>query len=359
MANFVGMPQSVVGLTARQRGVKILSLTDSKVSGVWALVKTPYFEEGPLIDRLRELQGGAKSDSRIRAAEYIARFRQKFIQPIYHSKQKPLGISGWIKNEIHPYLAALRFAMGRGRENYVKSFGITVDYRPPRIILRDHYVAKRNRRAALSRSYDDLEATEKFAYLPLQVQPEAVIDMLAAHFSNQIETARQIALALPGDYTLVVKEHPSMLSRRSPSFHEKLARLPNVRLIHPHVPTVDVLKRCGLVIGPGGTTLAEAAFYRKPAIQLGRHGLTEMLPNIIRHTDMTTLSGVILDALNKNLDTGDYERRLENYIAAVYDTGLDINLGDVWYKGGKQEHYDFIYKKFRDEFVRQRDASVG
>jgi len=57
----------------------------------------------------------------------------------------------------------------------------------------------------------------------LQFQPEASIDVMAPFFSNQIETARQIAMSMPDDYVLVTKEHPAMVELRPPSYLEDRA----------------------------------------------------------------------------------------------------------------------------------------
>ena len=269
MPNFVSLFQIMVALMARERGIKVVGFTDSKVHGVVLAVNSPYLDKGPFVDRVKQLNDGADSLNCDRAAAYITKMRDESKKP-GQSKgafAEPRRILR-IKRELVPYVESLQFLLGRGRKNRIKSQGITIDYRPPRIILRDHYAAKRYRNAAYSRTYTSFERLGKFVYFPLQTQPEAQIDMLATNFANQIETARQIALALPGDYTLAVKEHPSMVIRRPPSYHEKLTRLPNVKLLDPRIPTHELLRTCGLVVSPGSTTLAEAAFYGKPAIQL-------------------------------------------------------------------------------------------
>jgi hypothetical protein len=358
--NFVAMPQIVVGLLAQRRGIPVVSFADSKVAGVTVPVGTPYFDGGSFIDRVRELNAGAESTSREAAERYVASFRERFIRPLILKDpfMTPRGVA-WLKQELVPFVQVGRFLLGRDRGNRVKSFGITIDYRPPRIILRDHYQAKRYRRAALAREYADPDRIGPFVYMPLQVQPEAQIDMLAAHFANQIETARQVALALPGDYTLAVKDHPSMIARRPPSYHEKLARLPNVKLLDPRVPAPDAINRCALVVSVGGTVLLEAAFYCKPAIQLGRLGTTLMLPNVTRHTDMTTLTHVIRQALARDdLGSDDYERCLRNYVAAAYDTGLEMDFERVWYEGGTLRDYDLIYQVCCREFIAHQQKSA-
>jgi len=195
--------------------------------------------------------------------------------------------------------------------------------------------------------YYPFEKIGKFVYFPLQFQPEATIDVGAPFFSNQIETARQVAMALPDDYTLVVKEHPAMVGLRPSSYIEKVARTPNVKLIDYRIPSENILKRADLIISPSGTTIAEAAFLNKPVIQLGNLGTTLKLPNVFKHSDIMTLSSKIKEILGVDLRSSEYERKLENYVAAAYDTGFDLNYLAMWEKGKTEgmENFWEIYKK--------------
>ena len=99
-------------------------------------------------------------------------------------------------------------------------------------------------------------------------------------------------------------------------------------------------------MSPNSTTLAEAAFFHKPAIQFGDLGTTLKLPNVQKHTDMTTLSKKIKEMLSLNLDTPEYNRRLENYVAAVYDVGFKFKYAILWRNNeGDKEFFWQIYKK--------------
>ena len=72
------------------------------------------------------------------------------------------------------------------------------------------------------------------------MQPELAIDVLAPFFTNQIEVARLIAMSLPDDYTLVVKDHPIMVGLRRPRYLDKIQKLPNVKLIDYSIKTPDI-----------------------------------------------------------------------------------------------------------------------
>ena len=113
--------------------------------------------------------------------------------------------------------------------------------------------------------YDNLKNIKKYAYFPLGVQPEISTNLWAPIFSNLLELIRQIAISLPSGMTLVVKEHPFMIGKRTKKYYEKLKSLPNVKLIDPSTNTNDIInnKKCDLVTVVSGTSGFEAALLGK------------------------------------------------------------------------------------------------
>jgi len=347
--NFVALPHIMFNLYAEQKGIEMVTITDSKVKSVYIFSYRYQDDKGPFYERVNALnRGKAESDSREKAKKYIEEFRENFKQPDYHLKpEKKRPLIHKIRFELSPYYQILRWYLKK-HINVLESTGISPDWRPPRIILRDHYCGKRYKRFMNKFNYYPLEKVKKYVYFPLQFQPESTIDVGAPFFSNQIETARQVAMALPDDYTLVVKEHPGMVGLRPPSYIEKVARTPNVKLIDYRISSEEVLKRADLVISPSGTTIAEAAFLYKPVIQLGNLGTTLKLPNVFPHSDMTTLSAKIKEVLAANLNSPEYERRLENYVSAAYDVGFSLNYLAMWEKR-KPEGLEKFWETYKEE----------
>lgn len=344
--NFVALPHIMFSLFAEKKGVPMIAVTDSKIRGYFIFTYSYRDDRGAFFDRVDDLNAGRQeTENRQRAKQYIKEFKENFKHPDYAADYFPKKtLFQKIKYELYPYVEILRWYKNK-QINVLESTGITLDYRPPRIILRDHYCQKKYKKFMDNFNYYPFDKIEKFVYFPLQFQPEATIDVVSPFFSNQIETARQVAMALPGDYTLVVKEHPAMVGLRPPSYIEKIARTVNVKLIDYQISTEEVLKRTDLVVSPSSTTIAESAFLKVPAIQLGNLGTTLKLPNVFKHTDMTTLTSKIKEVLSINLNNQEYERRLENYVAAVYDTGFDFNYLRAWERGeGDMEVLWQIYK---------------
>jgi hypothetical protein len=352
--NFVALSHIMFNLYAQKRGVMMIGVADTKVKEHYIFTHHYNHSQGLFLDRVDELNAGkTESDNRAKAKQYIKEFRGNFktMAEINTDDSAKKSLRQIIKNEISPYYQCLRWCLKSSpKEELMESIGSTVDYRPPKILLRDHYARKRNQKFVDNFNYYPFNKIKKFVYFPLQFQPEETIDVIAPYFSNQIETARLIAMSLPDDYTLVVKEHPGMAGLRPGSYLEKIARTVNVKLIDYRIASEDVLKKADLIVSPNGTTLVEAAFYRKPAIQLGNLGTTLKLPNIFKHTDMTTLTEKIKQALKVNLETEEYERRLENYVAAVYDTGFNYKYAKAWVQGG--EDMEVLWQIYKKEIER-------
>lgn len=349
--NFVDLFHIMFNLYGRKKGIKMIAITASTIRGVRIFTDNYNEDSGQFYDRVDELNSGrAESFNREKARQYIKEFRQAYKQPESADNLfKKKSLLEKIRHALSPFYQTWLYFVKKSN-NYIKSIGITVDYRPPRIIFRDHYCHDYYKKFMDKFDYYPFNKVNKYIYFPLQFQPEATIDVIAPYFSNQIETARQVAMSLPDDYTLAVKEHPAMVGLRPPSYIKKIALTPNVKFIDYRTSKKVIFKNTDLIISPSGTSLVEAAFYQKPAIQLGNLGTTLKLPNVFKHSNMTTLSAKIKEVLKADLNNQDYERRLENYVAAAYDTGLEFNYQGLWLEGKGDR--DFFWEKYKQEIER-------
>jgi len=336
--NFVYEGHIILNLLANKYNIPIISLTDSKIPGYHVFTYDYLDRRSPLIDRFYEIKKGDKSKNLEKAKKYIEDFRKEFKRPSYAvDLKKKTKLIKKIRQELFPYKKIFQWYFKKGNlDNYIKSIGPTEDYRPPKIILRDHYAKKKYTKFANKFKYHNFEKIKKFVYFPLQFTPEGSIDLICPLYKNQIELSRQIAMSLPGDYTLVIKEHPAMIGLRTPSIYEKISRIPNVKLIDYRISSEKVLEKADLVIGTYGTTLVEAAFYSKGAIMLSQAGIFDLLPNIFQHSDLSTLSKKIKEVLDMDLKTKEYEEQLRNFVAAVFDVGFTINYRRMWFGDGKE-----------------------
>ena len=331
---------------ARMRGVRTLCAVDSRVNGVWILSESPYEDAGAFHERVDELNAGATSENARRAEEYITEFRKNL-------KIQDYLVRRWSKppfwKRVRIELAPLRRIWEwytRPHTDCIATLGPSLDCRPPGIILRDYFTKKLWSRAARSFPYYPQKSVGRYVYYPLQVEPEVTLDVFALYFKNQRELARIIALSLPADYTLVVKDHPDMLGFRPPEYLKDLSGTPNIKLVDYRIPSETVLKGASLVVAPNSTAMVEAAMYHIPVIQFGEEGIILKLPNVLKHTNLPTLSACINERLQTNLKTPEYERRLKNFVAAAYDTGFELDYISAW-EDAKEDEREKIWGMYR------------
>jgi len=168
-----------------------------------------------------------------------------------------------------------------------------------------------------------LPKDEKFIYFPLHDEPEGVVFLSAPYFTNQLEVIANIAKAIPVEYKLYVKEHQIMRKRRwrPISYYKQIMSLPNVRLIHPSVKNLELIKNCAVVTTIAGTAGVEAAFYLKPSINLIDSGYS-MLPSVYHLKNLEELPKVIKQALSTKIQILD----LNNYVNLIEANSFDFNL---------------------------------
>ena len=347
---------AILNLLADRMKVPMVWVADSKVVGYYFFAYDYKADRGEFFDRVDALnEKRAETANREKAKQYIREFRENFLQQEitnqWEINKRQRTFWEKIKIELSPYRQSIGWYLYGRSKNLIKNIGPAPDCRPPRILLRDFYAQKRYLKFIKNYNYFPLEEINKCIFYPLQFQPEATVDLFAPHFNNQLEVARQIAISLPGDYTLVVKMHPGMAGLMSPSYLKKLDRTPNVKLVDYRISSEKIIKKADLVISSVGTALVEAAFFHKPAIQLGDLGTTLKSPNVFKHTDMTTLPKKIKELLALNLKTPEFERKLENYVAAVYDVGFEFKYATFWLKGKGYDKENF-WKLYRNEISR-------
>ena len=225
--------------------------------------------------------------------------------------------------------------------------GSTQDLSHPLIFIRDlclkHYYEYKGK----SFKYDKLENFENFAFMPLLLQPEENIDLISTRFNNQIETARLVAMSLPANMKLVIKDHPHMLGKRSVSYLEKLKFLPNVKIIKSSIPNWKILKKTEVVIAVSGTSVFEASILGVPTIQLGNLGTIRMLPNVHHVKSLENIREKIENLSKNPIDKKTNHKKMLEYIHAAFVKGQKNNMSK-----------DDLYNEYTKEIERLTNLRV-
>lgn len=168
----------------------------------------------------------------------------------------------------------------------------------------------------------------KYVFFPLHYEPEASTMVFATEFMNQLATIEGICKLLPPGYLLVVKEHPSMYSKRAISFYKALGNMPNVVLIHSRVNVGRLITGAEAVITLTSTAGFEAILADKPVIVLGnvfydKYKYARKVRSFIEVREAIDTIGEWFDA-NKE----DRERHRLAFIAAVLNCALEGNVNN-------------------------------
>ncbi|MGE0201154.1 MAG: hypothetical protein AB7P76_09315 [Candidatus Melainabacteria bacterium] len=117
----------------------------------------------------------------------------------------------------------------------------------------------------------DFDVTQPFVYFPLHYQPELTTSALGDTYSDQLLALERLSDNLPEGWTILVKENPAQSEfMRGRIFFERLAAIPNTKLVPRNVSTYYLIEHCRFVATVTGTAGYEAITGGKPALVFGR-----------------------------------------------------------------------------------------
>lgn len=115
----------------------------------------------------------------------------------------------------------------------------------------------------------NIETNASFNVLyPLQMQPEANIDVWGRAYRDQTKLIVEIAECLPNDCTLYVKPNPKSKYELTPELIEVVESKENIKHLHHSTKMDDVLPNMNLVVTVTGTIAIECILSNKPVITL-------------------------------------------------------------------------------------------
>ena len=315
-------------LFARSKGIKILNLRPTRISDRVIFSDTLNDPDKKLAIKYEEILKGRNSDQRNKALNYLEKVNatNSLYEGVVSVSDKPALTSGFtklfrlkklylfIKNFFH------YFVSGIYKDNHVINPIYNFIYASILNPLKAKFV-----NFYLQNKYVyEFKESENFIFFPLHTEPEVSLLVYGRPFVNQIELIRMIALSMPIDKKLYVKEHPWMVGKRSLSAYKKILNIPRVKLISPKIESRKIVQKSDLVSVITGSIALEAAIVGKPVITFGDCPYN-LLPdkNVIRVRDIRYLNNIINDSLNNY----EYDKdALIAYVAANYEISESINL---------------------------------
>lgn len=257
---------------ARSRNMK-MAFPIIRFPGHILWTNNPYENIGHVMETYRTFLGsGCPEELNKKVSDYIDYYVEKKMSPIAHlGSHTPK--SYWLKHYIKSYssYAYEYYITGNMRRDYTKNH--------PLVRVWQRLTGKFFRwfDTKYCSFFDSKDAVKgPFVYFPLQLVPEAALDVLSPWLQDQSIFIEWLAKALPVHYKLVLKEHPIMLGKRPNSYYKKLRSYPNVVLAPMDFNSHDLIKRADLVCVITGTSGWEACLYGKPVLLAGRTFFCEL-----------------------------------------------------------------------------------
>jgi hypothetical protein len=348
-------------LFARSRGIRLFNLRPTRVGDRVAFSCMLNDPSPELASSYRKILQGAGTAHGEEARRYIRRVREEHgrYEGVVRPSDKPALQADTAK------LFRIRGILSAGMNYLAYRCSIAAsDNHVPDPMRNLLFTAFRNpARARKTRAFFDRRyvttadlAGMRYAFFPLHTEPEVSLLVYGRPYVNQIEIIRMLAMSLPVDMVLVVKEHPWMVGKRSLSAYEKMLDIPRVRFADPKLEARTLIQHAELVSVVTGSVALEAAMLGKPVITFGDCPYNLLPPTMVRRCDdPRRLQSIVREAIS---DYANDEAALTAYIEAVYETSASANLYSVLL-GKKKVHaersgeYGDEVRKLAKEILRQ------
>lgn len=347
----------------KRKSVIPLILNDTRLGRRWTVSSIP--------DNVDFLPNSFKGKTNLKTFDQLQSLRESF--DMY--KTVTDMESKFLKSKSKMMMAAIKFLLFNDfahRKTHYSYFGRT----KLKVLFKSlkYYFIEPYRWNFMNKNFIHKIDDEKFIYFALPAEPERTVLLAAPFYTNQLEVVTSIVKSLPIGYKLYVKEHPAMNSRgwRKISYYKQLMKIPNVKLVHPHVKSEDVIKKSSLVIAISGTAGFEASFFNKPSIVFTDTNYT-VLSNITRLKSIEELPNAIRDSLKKQvnpLELGEYVETIlantcefdfynfkNDFSTQFYYRSflVDVPISEMAIQSFLDKHHDMI-TPVADEFLKKLNA---
>ena len=135
-----------------------------------------------------------------------------------------------------------------------------------------------------------------FMFYAIALEPEFSVQARCKEFNDQKTIIKLLALNMPAGYELIIKEH-SDIGRRDKSFYMDLLKIPNIKMAHPSIRGIDLVKKARAVATMAGTVSLEATIMGKRVIEFSLHSSFSFLDNIATVSDISCIKEIVKNAM--------------------------------------------------------------
>jgi len=263
-------------LTANERSIPVIYLGETFVPGTVNLYSDEYRTVlKPIVPReLPESKAKSIIEDKInrKPVVYYETEKRRFVPTPMFEKMVTLVKEGnW--NILRAYFARKKV--------------ISVDY-----LIREGYTR-------LSGVFKRFDPSEKYFYLPFNVEAESELYIRNPGFVDQVAVVEKLAKHLPDGYKLYVKTHPGREGHLSIDSYKRLTKIRNVVPLEGDVNSFDVVKHSQGVVLASSTVGLESYIMGKPTCIIG-HWPYAVYGNFIRVKDFSEVFTKMLSPAKAN-----------------------------------------------------------
>ena len=215
-----------------------------------------------------------------------------------------------------------------------------------------------NKKVALDKSFGKLpDDGQKYLYFPLYNIPEYSSNFQSTMWLNIISVVEALSKSIPGDWIIVLKEHPTGLEHnyRQKDFYHQLSRIPNVEFAPPLTNGNNLIDNAELVFVTVGTSGWEAILKGIPVLS-PVECFWDCMDLSHRSSDIESLHEDIKKAVEKNnkVSASEREKRITVFLQALLSNSFSISDPEVfsYYYEGTQEQYHKQGQELADGFIK-------
>jgi hypothetical protein len=348
-----GFTDKVLFAVATARGIPALNfqggLTERKVM----LSYGPQFRN-LLFEKLFSDNERLPAEAVVMARDYITSLRTFAVKEAYYTRNMGRRSSWSFGSGVHLITKLARGAVRTVRplsseeQRWRHLMWMTDNMHRPL-----HSIERRRNEHYVLRNACESITDEDFAAFYLHFQPEATTSAQAPYFINQGSICEAIAISLPNDVLLSVKEHKASIGDRGSAYFKDLLLYPNVRLISPFVSGVELALKSRFVATVTGTVGFEAIALNKPVLIFG-DAFYDICPWVHKVKNLEDLASIVprlcaLKAGNAGPEAeAEIERFFASYFASLRGDCAELATEDVESFGRDQAGVDQIAASLED-----------
>jgi len=186
---------------------------------------------------------------------------------------------------------------------------------------------------------------QKYLYFPLYNIPEYSSNFQSTMWLNINSIVEMLAKTIPGDWIIVLKEHPTGLNFncREVDFYKKIQKLPNVVFAPLHAETEKLISNSELIFVTVGTSGWEGILKGKPVLSPVEN-FWDCMGLSSKCSDIEKFDTAIKSEIERNNIISDLERekRITTFLEALQRNSFPISNPEAFsfYYDGDAEEYN-------------------